>query len=281
MSSGEERVFWDKSELLLESDNEVWDDRLLIEAYEKASKRVDSALAASASASASDLRVGEKGVQRSSSTSSKGSKKGKKKGKRGHESNAPKKWKVGQHCRCVFSEDGLEYEAQIIKIVDGSGLVRYTGYGNEELQELANLKASLGNKAREAQTREALEAQAVVDDQASSHVLQEQAASVPFQVSVATNSSMAPPPPPQPPHVPLMAHPKPRESSTRKRTPSATPHSMGTPPPPSFLAMAGPPPQEDEALASMLMSWYMSGYHTGYYRALKQFKAHCKCDDKE
>jgi len=24
-------------------------------------------------------------------------------------------------------------------------------------------------------------------------------------------------------------------------------------------------PEDDEALGSMLISWYMSGYHTGYY----------------
>lgn len=29
---------------------------------------------------------------------------------------------------------------------------------------------------------------------------------------------------------------------------------------------------EDEAHSSMLMSWYMAGYHTGYYQAMKRFK---------
>ncbi|KAM9262839.1 survival motor neuron protein isoform 3-T3 [Morus bassanus] len=51
--------------------------------------------------------------------------------------------------------------------------------------------------------------------------------------------------------------------------------------PPPFLA--GPPlipppppplrpecPEDDEALGSMLIAWYMSGYHTGYYLGLKQ-----------
>lgn len=51
------------------------------------------------------------------------------------------------------------------------------------------------------------------------------------------------------------------------------------PPPPPMIPP--PPPmisdlcEEDEALGSMLMSWYMSGYHTGYYLGLKQQrKAH-------
>lgn len=29
---------------------------------------------------------------------------------------------------------------------------------------------------------------------------------------------------------------------------------------------------EDEAHTSMLMSWYMAGYHTGYYAAMKKYK---------
>lgn len=29
---------------------------------------------------------------------------------------------------------------------------------------------------------------------------------------------------------------------------------------------------KDQAHASMLMSWYMAGYHTGYYKAMTEFK---------
>jgi len=36
---------------------------------------------------------------------------------------------------------------------------------------------------------------------------------------------------------------------------------MIPPPPP----MSPDSPEDDEALGSMLISWYMSGYHTGYY----------------
>ncbi|XP_063051680.1 survival motor neuron protein 1 [Engraulis encrasicolus] len=47
--------------------------------------------------------------------------------------------------------------------------------------------------------------------------------------------------------------------------------------PPAPLPMFPPPPpmiadiiEENEALGAMLISWYMSGYHTGYYLGLKQ-----------
>lgn len=54
----------------------------------------------------------------------------------------------------------------------------------------------------------------------------------------------------------------------------------------SVLTQMIPPPpppmspdtlEDDEALGSMLMSWYMSGYHTGYY--LVQLFLHFKNSD--
>ena len=38
--------------------------------------------------------------------------------------------------------------------------------------------------------------------------------------------------------------------------------SVPPPPPP----MPAAPGSENEAMYSMLISWYMSGYHTGYYQ---------------
>ena len=50
-------------------------------------------------------------------------------------------WKVGDHCRATFSEDGLKYEAEILSIDHEAGtcFVRYVSYGNEEEQELKDL----------------------------------------------------------------------------------------------------------------------------------------------
>uniref|UniRef100_A0A915JU60 Survival motor neuron Tudor domain-containing protein n=1 Tax=Romanomermis culicivorax TaxID=13658 RepID=A0A915JU60_ROMCU len=44
------------------------------------------------------------------------------------------------------------------------------------------------------------------------------------------------------------------------------------PVPPTFLTSNRSKIDENEAMASMLMSWYMSGYHTGYYQALQDSK---------
>ncbi|KAG8598508.1 hypothetical protein GDO81_002635 [Engystomops pustulosus] len=58
----------------------------------------------------------------------------------------------------------------------------------------------------------------------------------------------------------------------------AHPFIPGWPPsfPPGPPLIPPPPPmgpdiaEDDEALGSMLIAWYMSGYHTGYYLGLKQ-----------
>lgn len=43
--------------------------------------------------------------------------------------------------------------------------------------------------------------------------------------------------------------------------------------PPPFVSSNFPEiNSESEAHASMLMSWYMAGYHTGYYEAMKRSK---------
>ncbi|CAD6184304.1 unnamed protein product [Caenorhabditis auriculariae] len=43
-------------------------------------------------------------------------------------------------------------------------------------------------------------------------------------------------------------------------------------PPPPLSVFSTALPNEVEALNSMLMSWYMSGYHTGYYQAITDLK---------
>lgn len=36
--------------------------------------------------------------------------------------------------------------------------------------------------------------------------------------------------------------------------------------------------EDDEALGSMLIAWYMSGYHTGYYLVRDTFLLKCLCN---
>ena len=61
-------------------------------------------------------------------------------------------------------------------------------------------------------------------------------------------------------------------TQVNQNTPQALPQNapqLFSPPPPAFLNPSDAL-GKDEQLSSMLMSWYMCGYHTGYYAALKQ-----------
>ncbi|XP_031564529.1 survival motor neuron protein-like [Actinia tenebrosa] len=86
----------------------------------------------------------------------------------------------------------------------------------------------------------------------------------PHVTSSYTSFSMFPPsrprPPPPPPMLPHlgMFPPFPPNINFQRPTPPIPPV-----PPRPMVNAAG---QEDEALASMLMSWYLSGYYTGYYQ---------------
>ena len=63
-------------------------------------------------------------------------------------------------------------------------------------------------------------------------------------------------------------------SEGTKQCHSTSSSSIPPPPPSPFFMDTGNDSlasSEEDALASMLMSWYMSGYHTGYYQATKKF----------
>ncbi|XP_064454874.1 survival motor neuron protein 1-like isoform X3 [Ornithodoros turicata] len=53
--------------------------------------------------------------------------------------------------------------------------------------------------------------------------------------------------------------------------PFMKPPFLPPPPPPSFSPSHLM--DNEEALASMLMSWYMTGYHTGYYQGMQEGRA--------
>lgn len=43
-------------------------------------------------------------------------------------------WKEGDYCRCTYSEDGLDYEAEILSIDGSQCTVRYCGTYNISTQ---------------------------------------------------------------------------------------------------------------------------------------------------
>lgn len=70
------------------------------------------------------------------------------KSKKTSKKNEVEKWKVGDKCRCQYSEDLNYYEADIVDIMGSMCIVKYVGYENQEKISLKNLKQSKGDEAR-------------------------------------------------------------------------------------------------------------------------------------
>lgn len=214
------------------ADNEdVWDDKALIDAYDRAVKEVNR-------------RIADKNNEMSVSEKDK---------------SVPQSWHCGQYCRCNYSEDGLEYEAQILSIDTPSDtcLVRYIGYGNQESKVLSQLKPSLGKRARTLQMRQSGQNEETESDLEYNNI---------YESHTARSG----------PNGPIGVSGFPRADTQAKivkndakrewrgsHVPEVEPMAPIAPPP---LPTHSDLPSDDESLASMLMSWYMSGYHTGYYR---------------
>jgi hypothetical protein len=312
--------------------DDVWDDSLLTEAFEKQQRLVEQALKSKKAADSGN------GSIRSDSQSS-------------HSSSKVRKvitdppavhcgtlipkvpiFAAGDPCRCVYSADGVEYEANIVEVFQDKDqcLVRYVGYENEELQNLSAMKVSHGAKARIRQTAESqMTTAAGMTNQQESELLQMPSSPEPDITPVSsrsevtkvissiadqenkknaahaacgtgtsggggdyqsicgnkkkgrasrdklTNESII---------LPYKKLPDTAEdtvtrsnSSPQKVTASSAAASFATSshssicPPPLPPGLLSGRSDEDDALASMLMSWYMSGYHTGFYEAMKKY----------
>jgi len=215
--------------------DDVWDDRALIDAYDKAVKEVNR-------------RIADKRMESNDKTVTTGT------AAKPNDKAIDHSWNLGQYCRCAYSEDGVEYEAQIISINTSNDtcFVRYVGYGNEEQKPLKELKPSMGKRYRKIQSQQ-LDGQEVGNSGSDDND------------NITTNKSSS------------------NESKHKTKTPNNSrdvfmpsgSHIEPMIPPPFPSVSDSNLPSDDESLASMLMSWYMSGYHTGYYRALKECRHLC------
>uniref|UniRef100_A0A8C5LIP7 Tudor domain-containing protein n=1 Tax=Leptobrachium leishanense TaxID=445787 RepID=A0A8C5LIP7_9ANUR len=235
-------------------DSDIWDDTALIKAYDKAVSSFKKALKNGDCTMASPPP--EKNVC--------SKRKNKKKNKSRKKSNtAPlKKWKVGESCSAVWSEDGNVYPATISSIdaKRGTCIVVYTGYGNSEEQHLCDLLFPDSSEVENEHSTDESETSSRSPGNKDPH---------------GQNSPM--PPhwntcfPPVAPHLFMPGVSRVTvlfcyilytcpDYLTEDR------HPLIPPPPP----MGPDASEDDEALGSMLIAWYMSGYHTGYYLGLKQ-----------
>ncbi|XP_027519455.1 survival motor neuron protein isoform X2 [Corapipo altera] len=285
-------------------DSDIWDDTALIKAYDKAVASFKNALKNGECSEPSDKQEKCMVIKRKNHKKNRNRKKS---------NTAPlKQWKVGDSCSAVWSEDGNLYLATIASINQkrGTCVVTYTGYGNQEEQNLSDLLPpasdetvnGTGNSGEtqadgrnesvpllhelSMEEREGATRISPVKD----NIAKMNENETPYSTDESEKSSQSPrnktnctkarfspqnlqfpTPPPPPPPVPGLGRP----GSKCKTPPSFL--SCWPPPFPAGPPLIPPPPpmrpdspEDDEALGSMLIAWYMSGYHTGYYLGLKQ-----------
>ncbi|XP_069034613.1 survival motor neuron protein 1 [Embiotoca jacksoni] len=251
-------------------DSDIWDDTALIKAYDKAVASFKTAL------------KGEDEPQASKKNQPGKKRKNNKKNQSRKRTNTPpeREWQVGDPCSAYWSQDGQLYAATISSIDEkrGTCIVVYTGYGNEEEQNLEDLlsETSEGDEESNIKVPEVESSTEESDRSTTSNQHKQQ----PHSKAQKSKAHKDPPPmwapgfpgfPPGPPPMHAFRQGGSRRSSGHGPVPPSWPPMMPFGPP-----MIPPPPPmspdmvDDEALGSVLISWYMSGYHTGYYLGLKQ-----------
>ncbi|KAM8960110.1 survival motor neuron protein [Pelodytes ibericus] len=249
-------------------DSDIWDDTALIKAYDKAVTSFKKAL------KNGDCTMAPPTPEKNARTKRKNNKKSKSRKK---SNNAPlKRWRVGETCNAVWSEDGNVYPATISSIdaKRGSCIVVYTGYGNSEEHSLADLLFPDSSEVESDQKDQDLNVNgdepSTDDSEMSSRSATDKDAHSRTSPKPPNWNSFFPPAPP-PPFMPGFGR-------HGEKSNQAQAFVSGWPPPfPPGPPLIPPPPpmgpdtsEDDEALGSMLIAWYMSGYHTGYYLGLKQ-----------
>ncbi|XP_037657447.1 survival motor neuron protein isoform X2 [Choloepus didactylus] len=196
------------------------------------------------------------------------------------------KWKVGDKCSAIWSEDGCIYPATIASIdfKRDTCIVVYTGYGNREEQNLSDLLFPAFEGVNVEQNAQENENESQLSTDESENSSKSPGNKPNYIKSKATPwNSFLPPPPPMP-----GSGLGPGKSGLKFNGPPPPPPppflSCWLPPLPSGPPIIPPPPpmcpdslDDADALGSMLISWYMSGYHTGYYLGFKQNQKEGRC----
>ncbi|CAD6234301.1 GSCOCG00007737001-RA-CDS [Cotesia congregata] len=242
MSESDKELFVRSKHIDINKDDDVWDDSVLIKAYDRAISLAKEEVA--------------KGLSNETNTYQK-------------KIAGSNKWTVGSQCRAIYSVDGQLYEATILKIFkDGKTcLVKFLGYGNTEKVELSSLYESEGVSMYESGGMEAQKNydQMSTSDSASCSNIRYSESNYEQGRNRFKEERMT------------------FETADHHQQPNFPSSSMsfeGIPPPPPIPSqlMDRLPKNETDALSSMLMSWYISGFHTGYYHGIKQAQKSKKND---
>ncbi|XP_052383864.1 survival motor neuron protein-like isoform X5 [Oncorhynchus keta] len=207
-----------------------------------------------------------------------------------------KVWRLGYRCRAVYSEDGLVYPAVLVWLRGERCRVKFEGYGNEEELELSSLLSPVelgGHRGRV----DAKVQQGAVDGFSSTSNNIADWKRMERDWRTAQQEGREELSSPQPPKfAPGKDYCKSsydfgKEHGDKKK-PSGQREDFLPPPPPPRPPCVWPPRAVladvsdglDSAvtdLSSMLLSWYLCGYHTGCYMAMQQTKTSRRRADKE
>lgn len=130
-----EFYLFQKSSNVKSEHEDIWDDTLLIRAYEESVRLQKEEVAKQIAMKTNSKPVDDEEVSVSGSSES-----------------VAEVFKAGDFVRSTFTEDGVDYEAEVLSVNEnGTCLIRFIGYGNEERVKMENLVASWGFEAREEQ----------------------------------------------------------------------------------------------------------------------------------
>lgn len=157
-----------------------------------------------------------------------------------------KTYKLGHHVRATYDVDNVDYEAKIIEIHhDGYCSIEFVGYGNQQTVAISELLPSWGRKARKRQIKAAAEQMEVNEDSQGFSEVSTSINDRKHRVKAVNRGEVIP---------------------NRNGIPRG---NLAIPPPPPMPPMLSDSTEDDEHLSAMLMSWYMSGYYTGLYQGQK------------
>ncbi|XP_018601384.2 survival motor neuron protein-like [Scleropages formosus] len=206
-------------------------------------------------------------------------------------------WTLGSRCRAVWSDDGLVYPAVLVWAEGQRGRVLFDVYGNEEELELSALLPPEEQEPSVSTVTEALQRDLDGGSSSGWRKLEKQKISANKEDSTSSSLSSGTNDTGGGQNRECCNKQK-KQKSTKKAgnwrgskmgsqasfcappvlpPPEASAGYLPFPPPSSVLpprrngdeSSSGPDSDVAE-LSSMLLSWYLCGYHTGYYMALQQ-----------
>lgn len=173
----------------IQAGDDLWDDTLLIKAYEQSVKLQQADLAKQIARSTNKAKRSSLGDDAKMEDDS------------GSDNEGSPRLKVGDFVRATYEEDGVDYEARILSVgPDGDCEIQFIGYENEQLVAIGDLLPSWGEEEREKQSADAADAAANAENEIEREMYSHTKRARDLFNGIQFNVAVQPPPaPPMPP----------------------------------------------------------------------------------